>query len=68
MLGGLITFLIAILILVVVLVVIREVMKLIPLDESIKRIAWLIIGLLALIVLIILAVNVFGGGPGWRFI
>ncbi len=69
MLAGLLYFLVAVLILVVVLYVAKLVMNMIELPAEVKQIAWLIIGLIALVLLILLVVNAFQVGPTdlrWR--
>ena len=62
MLGGLLTFLLGCLILAVVLYVVHLVIGMLDLPGNVKQIATVIIALIGLIVLIILAINVFGGG------
>jgi uncharacterized membrane protein len=64
MAGGLLTFLIGCLVIIVVLAVVKIVMRKIEIDADVKQIVWLIIGLVALVVLIYLAVGAFGGGSG----
>lgn len=62
MLAALLTFLIGCLVLAVVLYVVHLVMGMIDLPPNVRQIALLIVGLIALVVLIMLAVNVFQGG------
>ena len=64
MLGALFVFLIGCLVLCAVLYVISLVMEMITLPDQIKKIALVIIGLIGLVVLLMLAVNVFQGGVG----
>ena len=59
-----ISFLVVCLIILVVLYVAKLIMAEIPLPDSVKNIAWLIIGLIALLVLIQKALATFGGGQG----
>ncbi len=64
MLGGLLTFLVGCLVLAVILYVVNLVMGLIELPAQIKQIALIIIGLIALVLLIYLAIAAMqGGGP-----
>lgn len=62
MLGSLLMFLVGCLVLAVVLYVVHLVMGMIDLPPAVRQIALIIIGLIALIVLIMLAVQVFQGG------
>ncbi len=60
--SSLITFLIGCLVLLCVLYVVNLVMGQIPLPDPIKQIALIVIGLIGLVILLMLAVNVFQGG------
>ena len=62
--GGLLGFLLGCLVLVVVLYIAKVVMEMIPLPAQVKQIAYLILGLIALLVLINLAMRAMGNG-GW---
>lgn len=62
MLAALLTFLVGCLVLACVLYVVSLVMAMITLPDQIKQIALIIVGLIGLVVLLMLAVNVFQGG------
>jgi hypothetical protein len=62
MLGGLLTFLLGCLVLAVVLYVVHLVVGMLDLPPNVKQIATIIIALIGLIVLVVLAINVFSGG------
>jgi Na+/phosphate symporter len=62
MLGALLVFLIGCLVLAVVIYVLHMVLDMITLPPQVKQIALVIIGLIGLVVVLILAVNVFRGG------
>ena len=62
MLAALLVFLVGCLILAVVLYVVKLVMDMLTLPDAVRQIALIIVGLIALVVLIMLAVQVFQGG------
>lgn len=66
MLSGLLTFLVGCLVLAVVLYVVHLLMGMIDLPPNVKQIALVIVGLIALVILVMLAVRAFqGGGAPW---
>ena len=64
MLGALIVFLIGCLVLAVVIYVIHLLMNMLELPAPIKQIALLILGLIFLVIILMLALNVYSGGSG----
>lgn len=62
MLGALLTFLIGCLVLAAVIYVVHLVLGMLTLPDPMKQIALVIIGLIGLVVLLMLAANVFQGG------
>jgi len=66
MIESLLWFLLAALVLVIVLYVCRLVLDRIPLPPEIKQVVYLILGLIALLVIISLALQAFHVGPLWR--
>ena len=66
MLMALLWFLIGCLVLAVVLYVAKLILDMLTLPPNVRQIALIIIGLIGLIALLILALNVFGGGAAWR--
>ena len=62
---ALLAFLVGCLILAVVIYVVKLIIDMLELPAPVKQIALIIIGLIGLIVVILLAVQVFNGGPVW---
>lgn len=62
MLSALLIFLIGCLVLAVVIYVFHLVLGMLTLPEPVKQIALIIVGLIGLVILLILAVNVYNGG------
>lgn len=60
--GGLVSFLVCCIVLIVVLYIFQQVLGMIELPAPVKNIAWLIVGLIALLVLINITLHAFGGG------
>ena len=64
MLTALLVFLVGCLVLAVVVYVLHLILDMLSLPPPVRQIALLIIGLIGLVVLLILAAQVFQGGPG----
>lgn len=69
MLGSLITFLVGVLVLLVVLYCAKLILDWAGLPDPIRQVAYLIVGLIALVALLALLSNTFAlpGGPTWRW-
>lgn len=64
MLGALLVFLVGCLILAVVIYVVHLLLEMITLPPQVKQIALLIIGLIFLVIILMLALQVYSGGAG----
>lgn len=64
MLTSLVYFLIACLVLVVVLWVAKVILDQLTLPANVKQIAYVVLGVVGLIVLLLIVLRVFGGGAG----
>lgn len=64
MLGALLVFLVGCLILAVVIYVVHLLLEMITLPPQVKQIALLIVGLIFLVIVLMLALQVYSGGAG----